>query len=158
MASTHTLGATGSDRQEALPTAVGAAPVQRRLRGIIGETYEDAGDCIHAALWEDIDSTGYADDDLADRTGIDAPHLSRIRTGKAHAPRKLIAWAIDNSRHRPARYVVAVCAVAEGEFKPKPPPSVEERHAATLDVLHGMGIAEVVRERVAAKLGMMVKP
>ena len=157
MHQTLTQRPTSSDRQHLTPNAEGPAPVQRRLRGVIGESYEDAGDYMHAALWEDLDSTGYSDDDLADRTGVGSAQLSRIRTGQAHPPRKLIAWAIDNSRHRPSRYVVAVCTVAEGEFKPKPPPSVEERHAATLDVLHEMGIEEVVRERVAKLLGV-VKP
>jgi hypothetical protein len=150
----HASTSTVSDRQELTPNAPGRAPpVQRRLRGVIGESYEDAGAYIHAALWEDIDSTGFSDDDLADRTGISGAQLSRIRTRQAHAPDKLVTWAIDNSRHRPPRYVVAVCTVAEGEFKPKPPPSVEDRHAATLEVLHDMGIEEVVRERVTKMLG-----
>lgn len=145
---------TVSNRQDSTPNAAGRYPVQRRLRGVIGESYEDAAAYLHEALWEDLDSTGYSDDDLADRTEVGAAQLSRIRTRQAHAPQKLITWAVDNSRHRPPRYTIAICTISEGEFKPKPPPSVEDRHAATLDVLHEMGIEEVVREKVARILGV----
>lgn len=141
-----------SDRQDSLTNAAGA-PVQRSFRGVIRESHEDEGLRIVAALFDDIDSTGFSDDEIEDRTGVAAAQLSRIRHGQAHAPGKLIAWAIEQSRIRPPRVVAAVCAAAEGEFRPKPPPSVEERHAAVLDVLHDMGIGEVVLGKVARKLG-----
>jgi hypothetical protein len=158
MASSFASRSTDSDRPRSLSTGEGAPrPVQRSLRGVIGAQYEDEGDFIVDALMEDLDSTGLSDDELGERTGVEKAQLSRVRQHKAHAPGKLIAWAIDNSRHQPARVVAAVCAAAEGEFRPKPPPSVEDRHAATLDVLHDMGIVDVVREKVARRLGM-VKP
>jgi transcriptional regulator with XRE-family HTH domain len=156
MGSSHTPSATGSMRQCDVPNAAGA-PVQRSFRGVIRATCEGEGSRIVAGLMEDLDSTGYSDEEIAERTPVGAAQLSRIRTGQAHPPGALIAWAIEQSRHRPPHVVVAICAVAEGEFKPRPPPSVEERHAATLDVLHEMGIGEVVVERVARKLGA-VKP
>ena len=131
--------------------------MQRAFRGVLRETsYELEGEAFTDALVEDLDSTGLTDDEIAERSKVDKAQLSRIRHKQAHAPGKLIAWAIDQSRNRPPHYVAAICTTAEGEFKPRPPPSVEDRHAATLDVLHEMGIHEVVRERVARKLG--VKP
>lgn len=128
--------------------------MQRSLRGVIRDRYEEEGEQIIDALMEDLDSTGRPDEDIADRAGVERAQLARIRQHKMHPPGRLIAWAIDNSRHQPPQVVVAICAAAEGEFKPKPPPSVEDRHAATLDVLHEMGIAEVVRDRVARRLGV----
>jgi hypothetical protein len=157
MTSTCASNSTGSDRQGSMPNAEGA-PVQRGMRGVIRlATYEEEGSSIVRAVMEDVDSTGYSDEVLEERIGVGAAQLSRIRSGQAHVPGKLMAWAIENSRHRPARTLVAVCAAGEGEFKPKPPPSVEERHAATLDVLEEMGIGGVVREKVAKLLGV-VKP
>lgn len=143
--------ATVSDSQHA-PT-VAETPRQRSFRGVLRDRYEEEGEALTDALMEDLDSTGLADKELEDRTGIAAAQLSRIRQHKAHAPGSLIAWCVENSRHRPARYVAAVCAAAEGEFKPKPPPSVEERHEAMLQVLHEMGIDAVVREKATALLG-----
>ena len=156
MASTHTLSPTVSDQQRDVPTAAGT-PAQRSFRGVIRESYEDEGSRIVSALAEDLESTGLSDKEIEERTGVGAAQLSRIRNGQAHPPGALLAWAIEQSRHRPAHVVVAVCAVAEGTFTPKPPPSVEERHAATLDVLHEMGIGDVVVAKVARKLGV-VKP
>lgn len=151
---THALNSTVSDSQQSVPHA-DEPPVQRSLRGVIRGDYADQGAHLIAALAADLDSTGFCDEELEARTGIAAAQLSRIRHGQAHPPGKLIAWAIDQSRHRPPRIVAAICAAGEGEFKPKPPPSVEERHTATLDVLHEMGIDEVVREKVARKLGVV---
>lgn len=147
---------TVSVRQAETTTAAGP-PVQRSFRGVIRETYEEQGAHLLAALFSDLESTRLSDDEIEDRTGVAAAQLSRIRHGQAHPPLKLIAWGIEQTRNRPPAFAVATCAAAEGEFKPKPPPSVEERHAATVDVLHEMGIDEVVRERVAKRLGM-VKP
>jgi transcriptional regulator with XRE-family HTH domain len=156
MASTCAATPTVSNSQR-LPTNAEGPPVQRSFRGVLRDSHEEEGGRIVAALFDDVDSTGFSDDELEERTGVAAAQLSRIRHGQAHAPGKLLAWAIEQSRYRPPRVVVAICAAAEGEFRPKPPPSVEERHAATLDVLHEMGIGEVVVERVARKLGA-VKP
>jgi transcriptional regulator with XRE-family HTH domain len=156
MTSTSAAKPTVSDTQRAMTTDAGP-PVQRSFRGVIRENYEEEGALIIAALAKDLESTGYSDAEIEERTTVAAAQLSRIRSGQAHPPGKLLAWAIEQSRIRPPAVVVAICAAAEGEFKPKPPPSVEERHAATLDVLHDMGIVEVVREKVARKLGA-VKP
>lgn len=154
MLQTHTPSPTVTDRQGSTTHGEGV-PVQRAFRGVIrAATYEDEGAAIVAAVMEDIASTGYSDDAIEEKTGVAAAQLSRIRSGQAHVPGKLMAWAIEQSRHRPARTLVAVCAAGEGEFKAKPPPSVEERHAVTLDVLHDMGIHEVVREKVAQRLGV----
>lgn len=147
---------TDTDRQHPAPTVVGP-PVQRSFRGVVRQPYEEEGARIVEALCGDLDSTGITDDEIAERTCVEKAQLSRIRHAQAHPPGRLIAWAIDQSRHRPPLVVAAVCAAAEGEFKAKPPPSVEERHAATLDVLHDMGIHDVVREKVARRLGV-VKP
>jgi transcriptional regulator with XRE-family HTH domain len=155
MASSHAPTSTVSDRQKS--TTVAESPVQRSFRGVIRESYEDEGGRILSALIADLDSTNLSDEEIEERTGVASAQLSRIRHGQAHPPAKLVAWAIEQSRNRPPAVVVAVCAVADGEFRPKPPPSVEERHAATLDVLHEMGIGEVVVERVAKRLGV-VKP
>jgi hypothetical protein len=160
MPQTSVTKSTDTDRQQSVTHGEGARmnePIQRSLRGVIREQYEEEGDLIVSALFEDLDSTHIGDEGIADKTGVEKAQLSRIRQGKAHPPGRLIVWAIDNTRHQPARVVVAVCAAAEGEFKPKPPPSVEDRHAATLDVLHEMGIGEVVTAKVQRKLGM-VKP
>jgi hypothetical protein len=144
-------------RQRDVPNAVGA-PVQRCFRGVIrAATYEEDGANIVSAVMEDVDSTGYSDERIAELTSVGAAQLSRIRSGQAHVPGSLMAWAIENSRHRPARTLVAVCAAGEGEFKPKPPPSVEERHEAYLAELHDMGLDDVLREKVARRLGV-VKP
>lgn len=156
MPSTSASASTVRDSQEALPTAAGR-PQQRSFRGVIRESYEDEGARVLAALCADIDSTHLSDDEIEERTGVAAAQLSRIRHGQAHPPAKLLTWAIEQSRNRPPAVVVAMCSVAEGEFKPKPPPSVEERHAATLAVLEEMGIREVVVAKVTARLGM-VKP
>jgi transcriptional regulator with XRE-family HTH domain len=153
MALNAALRPTDNESQQATSHVEGR-PVQRSFRGVIRGDYEDEGAAIIAALCDDLDSTGLADDEIADRTGIDKAQLSRIRRAQAHPPGRLIAWAIDQSRHRPPRFVVATCAAAEGEFKPRPPPSVEDRHAATLDVLHDMGIDEVVASKVAQRLGV----
>lgn len=147
---------TVSNRQNGLPVQE-TGPTQRSFRGVIRESYEDEGGRILAALVEDLDSTHLTDEEIEERTGVGAAQLSRIRHAVAHPPTKLLAWAIEQSRNRPPAVVVAVCAVAEGTFTPRPPPSVEERHATTLDVLHEMGIEEVVRDRVAKRLGV-VKP
>lgn len=155
MASTFALSPTVTDRPSATSNGEGDA-VQRSFRGVIRGQYEDEGDHIVDALLDDIDSTGLGDDEVGQRIDMDKAQISRIRQHKAHPPGRMFAWAIDNSRNKPPRVVVAICSAAEGEFKPKPPPSVEERHAATLDVLHEMGIGEVVRERVARRMG--VKP
>jgi hypothetical protein len=156
MTHSSTSTPTGSMRQRDVPNAAGT-PEQRSFRGVIRATCEDEGSRIVAGLMEDIDSTGFSDEEIAERTPVGAAQLSRIRTRQAHPPGALIAWAIENSRHRPPHVVVAINDCAGGEFKPRPPPSVEDRHAATLDVLHEMGIGEVVVERVARKLGV-VKP
>jgi hypothetical protein len=156
MAPTFASESTGTNRQLSTPHVAGAA-VQRSFRGVLRQTYEVEGDAIVDALMADLDSTGLPDDEIADRVQMEKAQLSRIRHRQAHPPGKLIAWGIEQSRHRPPRVVVAVCATAEGEYRPKPPPSVEDRHAATLDVLHEMGINDVVLARVAAKLGV-VKP
>ena len=156
MAPTCASTPTVSDTQRDVPHVAGA-PTQRSFRGVIRESYEDEGARIVDALAADLDSTGLSDKEIEERTGVGAAQLSRIRSRQAHPPGALLAWAIENSRHRPARTLVAVCAAGEGEFNPRPPPSVEDRHAATLDVLHEMGIAEVVAAKVARRLGM-VKP
>jgi transcriptional regulator with XRE-family HTH domain len=156
MPSTHARNETVSDSQPKATIAVGAMQ-QRSFRGVIRESYEEEGARVLAALCSDIESTGLSDDEIEERTGVAAAQLSRIRHGAAHPPAKLLTWAIEQSRIRPAAVVVAICSVADGEFRPKPPPSVEERHAATVDVLREMGIHEVVRERVSKRLGM-VKP
>lgn len=156
MASTPAPEPTGTNRQQSTPTVAGV-PVQRSFRGVLRQSYEIEGESIVSALLEDLDSTGLPDDEIADRVQMEKAQLSRIRHKQAHPPGKLIAWGIEQSRHRPPRVVVAVCATADGEYRPKPPPSVEERHAATLDVLHEMGIGDVVVERVARRLGV-VKP
>jgi hypothetical protein len=153
MPQTHTLSSTGSIRQRDVPNAAGA-PEQRSFRGVIRATCEEEGARIVAGLMEDLDSTGFSDEEIAERTPVGAAQLSRIRTGQAHPPGALVAWGIENSRHRPPRVVVAINGCAGGEFKPKPPPSVEDRHAATLDVLHDMGIGDVVVAKVAQKLGV----
>lgn len=155
MASSFAPESTGTDSQRVTPTGAGS-PTQRSFRGVLRQTYEVEGDAIVAALLADLDSTGLTDDEISDRVQMEKAQLSRIRHRQAHAPGKIIAWAIEQSRLRPPSVVAAVCATAEGEFRPRPPPSVEDRHAATLDVLHDMGIDEVVRERVAKRLG--VKP
>lgn len=156
MASTSAPEPTGTNRQQSTPTVAGL-PVQRSFRGVLRQSYEIEGESIVSALLEDLDSTGLPDDEIADRVQMEKAQLSRIRHKQAHPPGKLIAWGIEQSRHRPPRVVAAVCATADGEYRPKPPPSVEERHAATLDVLHEMGIGDVVVERVARRLGV-VKP
>jgi transcriptional regulator with XRE-family HTH domain len=155
MAPTSAPTPTVSDRQKS--ATVTESPVQRSFRGVIRESYEDEGGRILAALISDLESMHLSDEEIEDRTGVASAQLSRIRHGQAHPPARLLAWAIEQSRNRPPAVVVAMCAVAEGEFKPRPPPSVEERHAATLDVLEEMGIREVVVERVAKRLGV-VKP
>jgi transcriptional regulator with XRE-family HTH domain len=144
---------TGSDRHSFVPTNAGP-PQQRSFRGVIRERHEEEGEQLTAALMKDLDSTGLSDEEIAERTPVGAAQLSRIRSGQAHAPAALIIWAIDNSRIRPPAYATAICGVAEGEFRPKPPPSVEERHAAYLAELHAMGIDAVVRDRVAKRLGV----
>ncbi len=151
MASNAASTPTVSDGQH-VPT-VAERPAQRSFRGVLRNGYEEEGEHLTDALFEDLDSTGLSDEEIEDRTEVAAAQLSRIRQHKAHAPGKLITWAIENSRHRPAHYLVAVCASAEGTFTPRPPPSVEERHEATLQVLHDMGIGEVVAAKVAALLG-----
>lgn len=156
MASTSAATPTVSDRQQSVPTAAGT-PVQRSFRGVIRDSYEEEGGRIVTALAADLDSTGLSDKEIEERTGVGAAQLSRIRNGQAHPPGALLAWAIEQSRHMPARVLVAICAAGEGEFKPRPPPSVEDRYAATYEVLGEMGIDEVVLARVARKLGM-VKP
>jgi hypothetical protein len=145
-----------SDRHIPVRHAEGPAepPMQRSFRGVLRREHEEEGEHLRAALNADLESTHYTDEELEERVEIDRAQLSRIRTGKAHAPWKLVVWAADNSRLRPPAIVCAVCAVAEGEFKPKPPPSVEDRHAAMLDVLADMGIETVVREKVAKRLGV----
>ena len=147
---------TVSVRQGETTNAAGT-PVQRTFRGVIRESYEEEGARILAALCSDLDSMHLSDEQIEERTGVAAAQLSRIRHGQAHPPARLLSWAIEQSRNRPPAVVAAMCSVADGEFKPKPPPSIEERHAATIDVLHEMGIAEVVAEKVAKRLGM-VKP
>lgn len=144
---------TVSDRHGSATNGPGS-PSQRSFRGVLRREHEEEGDNLRAALEADLDSTHLSDEELEDRTGVARAQLSRIRSGQAHAPWSLVVWAVDNSRNRPPAIVSALCAVAEGEFKPKPPPSVEERHEATLDVLHEMGIDAVVRERVARRLGV----
>jgi transcriptional regulator with XRE-family HTH domain len=144
---------TVSDRQQSVPHVEGA-PTQRSFRGVLRREHEEEGDHLREALDADLDSTRLSDEEIEERTGVARAQLSRIRNGQAHAPWPLVVWAVDNSRLQPPAIVVAMCGVAEGEFRPKPPPSVEERHAATLDVLHEMGISEVVVGRVARKLGV----
>jgi hypothetical protein len=144
---------TVSDRQQSVPHVEGA-PTQRSFRGVLRREHEEEGDHLREALDADRDSTRLSDEEIEERTGVARAQLSRIRNGQAHAPWPLVVWAVDNSRLQPPAIVVAMCGVAEGEFRPKPPPSVEERHAATLDVLHEMGISEVVVGRVARKLGV----
>jgi hypothetical protein len=152
---TQTLGpvSTVSDRQAATTNAAGA-PVQRSMRGILRQGVEEEAEEIRLALNRDLDSTGYSDRQIEEKQGTGAAQLSRIRNGQAHAPWDLVVWTIENTRLQPPAVLVALCRAGEGEFKPKPPPSVEERHAATLDVLHEMGISEVVVSKVARKLGV----
>lgn len=144
---------TVTNRQESSPTVVGS-PIQRSFRGVIRDSYEEGGARLVAAVLSDIDSTGLTDDEVCERLSLEKAQLSRIRHGQAHLPGRLVMFAIDVSRHRPPLCVSAACAMAEGEFLPKPPPSVEERHEATVAVLHEMGIDEVVRAKVARRLGV----
>jgi transcriptional regulator with XRE-family HTH domain len=150
------LKSTVSNRHSSTPHAAGT-PVQRSFRGVVRESYEEEGSLIVAATVEDLDSTGLTDREIEERTGVGAAQLSRIRSGQAHPPGSLTAWAIDNSRHNPPRTLVAICSVGEGTFTPKPPPNVEEWHAAYREVLSEMDILDRVQEKAARKLGM-VKP
>jgi transcriptional regulator with XRE-family HTH domain len=153
MPTTHTQSATVTNRR--IPVTHGeGAPTQRSFRGVLRREHEEEGDNLRAALEADLASTHLSDEEIEDRTGVARAQLSRIRSGQAHAPWVLVVWAVDNSRLSPPAIVVAMCAVAEGEFKARPPPSVEERHAAYLAELHAMGIDAVVRERVAKRLGV----
>lgn len=145
-------GMTVTDRHNSVPHGE-EPPVQRSFRGILRKSHEEEGDRLRRALEVDLSSTRFSDEELEERTGVARAQLSRIRSGQAHPPWPLVVWAIDNSLVKPPAVVTAICGVAEGEFKPRPPPSVEDRHQATLDVLHEMGIDGVVLERVVRKLG-----
>jgi hypothetical protein len=151
MASTLAQQPTVLDSPHPKPAA--ETPVQRSFRGVLRDLHEEAGEHFTDALFEDLDSTHRSDEELGDLAGVDKAQLSRIRRHQAHPPGKLISWAIENTRIRPPAYVAAVCASADGEFMPRPPPSVEDRHEATLRVLHEMGIGEVVVSKVTALLG-----
>jgi hypothetical protein len=152
MTSTCTRNLTDSDRQQSVSNDEGAR-VQRSFRGVLRSKLEDEADDLRDAFNKDLASTGYTDEQVEERTPVDRAQLSRIRNGKAHPPFSLVVWVIDNSRISPPAIVRAICGVAEGEFKPRPPPSVEDRHAATMTVLREMGIADVVVEKAMRLTG-----
>lgn len=127
-------------------------PQQRSLRGVIRGKYEEEGDRIIDALLADLDSTGLTDDEIAERSDIDKAQLSRIRARKAHVPGKLLSWAIDQSRHRPPRFLVACCAAGDHEPKPLPPPEPAAFLAAYQAELAEMGLEDLLRQRVARRL------
>jgi transcriptional regulator with XRE-family HTH domain len=156
MPSTSATTSTVSNRQDSLPTAAGA-PSQRSFRGVIRESYEDEGARILAALCADLDSTRLSDEEIEERTGVAAAQLSRIRHGQAHPPPRLMAWAIEQSRHTPPRTLVAVCSAGEGTFQPKPPPDPAAWFEAYREVLSEMDILDRVHEKAAKRLGV-VKP
>jgi transcriptional regulator with XRE-family HTH domain len=126
-----------------------AVQVQRSFRGVLRAAAEEEGERLRTALLADLDASGLPDAEIADKVGIDRGQMSRIRQGKAHPPEALVVWAIEHGR---LQYVRAVCAVAEGEFKPRPPPSPEERLQALEDELAAAGLAEHFRLRVARRL------
>lgn len=156
MASTSASDPTVRNSQQTTTNAVGS-PVQRSFRGVIRESYEDEGARIVQALVADLESTGLSDKEIEERTGVGAAQLSRIRNGQAHPPGALLAWAIEQSRHTPARTLTAVCAAGEGTFTPKPPPDPAEWLAAYREVLAEMDILDRVHAKAARKLGT-VKP
>lgn len=154
MASIPGRSPTVSDSQTPLTNAAGT-PIQRAFRGVIRESYEEEGGRIVAAVIEDLDSTGLSDIEIQERTGVASAQLSRIRSGSAHPPGSLIAWAIEQSRHNPPRTLVAICAAGEGTFTPKPPPDPAEWYAAYREVLSEMDILDRVHEKAARRLGVV---
>jgi len=130
------------------------APLRERQRSEV----EIEGDGLTAALLEDIDSSGYSDVEVCDRSGTDKGHMSRIRAKAAHPPQALVAWAIDHSRHRPPRYLVVACSVADHEPKPRPPPDVSAVLDAYRAELAAGGLDDHFRERVEKRLGVVLGP
>lgn len=133
----------------------GPAPSYRaRTRNV----HEEAGAELTDALFEDLASMQLQDAEVCERSGIDRPHFSRVKARQAHPPESLIAFAIGNSRHRPARYLVVSCALGEHEPKPKPPPSVGDVLEAYRAELADMKLDSLVRERVERRLGVVLAP
>lgn len=132
------------------------SPLRERQRSAV----EVEASALIDALFEDLASTGLQDTEIADRSNTERGHLSRVRAKQAHPPQSLVAFAIDHSRHRPPRYLVALNAVAAYEPKPLPPPDV----AAVFEAYRGEVLQAfpeldaIIIGRVEQKLGVVLKP
>lgn len=133
----------------------GPAPSYRaRTRTVV----EGLGDELTDALFEDLASTKLQDAEICERAAIDRPHFSRVKARQAHPPPPLVAWAIGNSRIRPARYLVVACGLADHEPKPKPPPSVADVLEAYRAELADARLDEHFKERVERRLNVILAP
>jgi hypothetical protein len=121
---------------------------------------EAEADVLIDALFEDLASTGLQDAEIAERSGTERGHLSRVRAKQAHPPQALIAFAIDHSRHWPPRYLVALNAVADYEPKAKPPPDVSAVFSAYRDEVIAAfpELDAILIQRVERRLGCVLDP
>ena len=118
---------------------------QLPMPSVVLVSLEDEAKRSLLRLREGASATGRDDEEIAAETEIDKAQLSRIWAGTAHPPERLRVWVERYDRKR--IYISHSCAVAAGEYRPKPPPSPAEELAAYRRVLGEMGLDEVVRSR-----------
>ncbi len=119
---------------------------QLPLGTVLRNGYEDEGARILSAIIDALSAAGKSMDDVAADLEIDPAQLSRILHGRsAHIPPRLLAYVIWQDRRR--MFVRHLCELAEGEYKPKPPPGADAALAALKSALIDMGIWEAVANR-----------
>lgn len=107
--------------------------------------YEESGDRLLKSIVNALTAASKSLDDVAADIGIDPAQLSRVLHGRsANIPPRLLAYAAWHDRAH--LFVREVCALAGGEFKPKPPKSVEEKYAALRAALMERGLWDVAKE------------
>jgi hypothetical protein len=135
-------------------------PRQTQLRARQRLAVEITGDELIDALLEDLASTNLLDTEICERSGTDRGHFSRVKAKQAHPSQALVAFAVDQSRHRPPRYLVAINALADYEPRPRPPPDVGAVLEAYRDELRSKfpELDDVLRGRVERRLGVVLSP
>jgi hypothetical protein len=133
---------------------------QTQLRARQRSAIELTGDELIDALLEDLASTNLLDAEICERSGTDRGHFSRVKAKQAHPSQALVAFAIDQTRHRPPRYLVAITALADYEPKPRPPPDVGAVLEAYRDEVRSRfpELDDVLRNRVERRLGVVLSP
>jgi hypothetical protein len=145
-----------------MPSSLGPLfePRQTQIRARQRSVFEGFGVELIDALLEDLASTNLLDAEICEYSGTDRGHFSRVKAKQAHPSQALVAFAIDQSRHRPPRYLVAVTALADYEPKVRPPPDVGAVLEAYREEVRSRfpELDEGIRNRVERRLGVVLSP